>query len=309
MFKEINKTQISTESTKSLAEFIDLHTHSEGIQDTEIPALKLIRSTKPFKSLHSIYDQSICIIAEGSKIVTLAQESYRYDPATYLVASVHLPICGEIVDASKDSPYLSLKLSFSPDDILNIVKDCPDMWKHNDEIGRGLVVNTLKSSILEPVLRLVKLLDTPNDIPILYPLITREILYRVLQDESGYLIKQFAMLGSHAQAISKVIKIINRDYYKSLTIEALAKEVSMSVSSLHTHFKKVTAMSPLQYQKLIRLQEARRLLLSETTEAADAGFKVGYESPSQFSREYARLFGLPPISDVKKLKDSLISVF
>lgn len=117
------------------------------------------------------------------------------------------------------------------------------------------------------------------------------------------------MLGSHAQAISKVIKIINRDYYKSLTIEALAKEVSMSVSSLHNHFKKVTAMSPHQYQKLIRLQEARRLLLSETTEAADAGFKVGYESPSQFSREYARLFGLPPISDVKKLKDSLISVF
>lgn len=136
-------------------------------------------------------------------------------------------------------------------------------------------------------------------------MIIREILYRVLQDEQGSSVLQFAVAGSHAQRIAKVIELINRDFDKPLRIDYLAMTANMSPSSLHHHFKEVSAMSPLQYQKQIRLQEARRLLLSETSEAADAGFRVGYESPSQFSREYARMFGLPPVSDIKRLRDSL----
>ncbi len=171
---------------------------------------------------------------------------------------------------------------------------------------RGLLVNKTNSLLLDAVLRLVRLLDTPQDIPVLSPLIIREILYRILQDEQGDLISQFAIIGSHAQGIAKAIRLISQDFSKPLRIEELAKEVNMSSSALHNQFKKVTAMSPLQYQKLIRLQEARRLLLSETSEAATVGFQVGYESPSQFSREYARMFGLPPISDVKRLRGVLL---
>lgn len=167
-------------------------------------------------------------------------------------------------------------------------------------------VTRVNSTLLDALLRLVSLLETPEEIPVLAPLFIREILYRALQDKHGYILKQFAVIGSHTQAISKAINVmINDDLAKLLRIDELAKVINMSPSSLHHHFKKVTAMSPLQYQKQIRLQEARRLLISETLEAADAGYKVGYESPSRFSREYARMFGLPPISDIKRLKDSM----
>lgn len=157
------------------------------------------------------------------------------------------------------------------------------------------------------MLRLVRLLDTQRDISVLSPLIIREILYRILQDEHEDLIKQFAMISSHAHCITKVIQLINNDFCKPLRIEKLEKKVNMSTLALHKQFKKVTAMSPLQYKKLIRLQEARHLLLAESSEAAEVSFQVGYESPSQFSREYARMLGLPPISDIKRLRDSLSS--
>jgi hypothetical protein len=203
--------------------------------------------------MHIINTPSLCIIAQGSKTATLAEESYRFDPATYLVTSVHLPIVGKITQASPQVPYLSLQLAFSADVILDIVKETNQKW--NGKTGRGILVNQSTPSLLDAILRLVKLLDSPGDIPILAPLIIREILYRVLQGEQGALIKQFAVIGSHAYCVSKAIHLINRDYSKPLLIEELAKEVNMSPSSLHKHFKKVTAMSPLQYQKVIRLKK------------------------------------------------------
>jgi AraC-like DNA-binding protein len=153
--------------------------------------------------------------------------------------------------------------------------------------------------------RLVRLLDTPEHIPVLAPLITQEILYRILQAEQGQALKQFALVGSHAERIAEVVQLIDRDFNEPLHIATLSAAVNMSPSSLHHHFKEITAMSPLQYQKQVRLQAARRLLLSETIDAADAGFQVGYESPSQFNREYARMFGMPPLRDRKRLRDAL----
>ncbi|MBK1813705.1 AraC family transcriptional regulator [Clostridium sp. YIM B02505] len=290
---------------KQLTNLIERYTDREGLQSSSIPSLDFIRSSSKLELLHSIYTPSLCVIVQGAKVVMLGTDSYRYDKNSYLVASVQLPITGQIIEASSATPYLSLRLGFSSDQILDIIKETKQVPIKNQNSPRGLIVNETNLSLLDALLRLVSLLETPKDIPVLAPLFIREILYRILQDDQGYVVKQFAMIGSHAQAISSAINLINKDFSKSLSIDELAKSINMSTSSLHHHFKKVTAMSPLQYQKQVRLQEARRLLLSETLEAADAAFQVGYESPSQFSREYARMFGLPPISDIKRLKNSV----
>lgn len=290
---------------RRLASLVEKFTYRDGFQSTDIPSLDLIRASNISEPLHSIYIPSICVIVQGAKTVILGKESYRYDASSYLVASVNLPIIGKIIEATPDQPYLCVRLSFNSDQILDIIKESKQDFEEKPGLERGLTVTKGNSLLLDALLRLVSLLETPEEIPVLAPLFIREILYRVLQDKHGYILKQFAVIGSHARAISKAINLINNNFEKPLRIDELAKEINMSSSSLHHCFKKVTAMSPLQYQKQIRLQEARRLLLSEVLEAAEAGYKVGYESPSQFSREYARMFGLPPISDIKRLKDSI----
>jgi len=292
---------------QELAALIQKFTQSDGMHDTAIPALKLIRRSHDSGLIHSVYTPSLCVIAQGSKIATLADETYQYDSSAYLVASVHLPISGQIVDATPDKPYLCAQLNLSTEDILDIAKETQPVQDPalTAESRRGLWVKPFNEPLMDAMLRLVRLLDHPDDIHALAPLIVREIIYRVLRDDQGGVIAQFAMIGSYAHAISKAMHLIRRNFAKPLRIESLATEVNMSTSSLHKHFKSVTAMSPIQYQKAIRLQEARRLLLSEQLNAADAAFQVGYESPSQFNREYSRMFGLPPISDLKQLRNTL----
>lgn len=291
-----------------LAKIIDRLTKAKGTHKTAIPSLELIRMNRLSEPVHSVYEPSLCIIAQGAKTVFLADEKYLYDSASYLVASVHLPISGQVTQASPETPYLCLQLKFSSDQIFEIIKDLDLPKKDKSVLGRGMLVNKTGPVLLGPVLRLIHLLDAPEDIRTLAPLIISEILYRVLQDDQNGLIKQFAMMGSHARSIEKAIQQIHTAISEPLKIEELAKNVNMSVSSFHSQFKKVTAMSPLQYQKIIRLQEARRLLLLEDSEAAEVGFQVGYLSPSQFSREYARMFGLPPMRDVKEFKQSLLTI-
>lgn len=292
-----------TEYQRELASLIDRLVESDGTHSTAIPSLHLVRESNVTGPLHTVYEPSLCVIAQGKKMAILGKERYPFDETSYLVASVHLPISGHIIKATSEKPFLCAQLSFNPDEILDIIKNSNQLWNDKEVSERGIVINKSDHHFLNSVLRLIQLLETPEHIPTLAPLIIREILYRILIGEQGNLIKQFALTGSHAYRIAKVIQLINLDLSKSLRIEELAKEVNMSPSSLHNHFKKVTAMSPLQYQKHLRLHEARRLLLSETIEAADAGFQVGYESPSQFSREYAKMFGLPPIRDIKKFRD------
>lgn len=306
MDKKLVNDKITTYQ-EELVSMINGIVREDGLHTTAIPTLQLFRASNISEPLHTIYEPSLLVIAQGSKIVTLADENYQYDSTSYLVASVHLPITGQIIQASPEEPYFCVQINFNTEQILDIIKESDDVWNGKKDSGRGIVVNKINSDLLDAVLRLVRLLHTPKDIPVLSPLIIREILYRILQDSQGNLIKQFAMIGSHAHCIAKVIQFINSNFSKPLRIEDLAKKVNMSTSSLHNQFKKVTAMSPLQYQKLIRLQEARRLLFTESSEAANIGFQVGYESPSQFSREYARMFGLPPISDINRLRNSLSS--
>lgn len=301
-----NESRKIIEYQTELASLIRNHTINEGKQHTILPNLKLLRTSSVTEHLHSIYEPSLIVIAQGSKIVTLGSESYHYDTTSYLVSSVHLPIVGQIVEATPEKPYLCVQISFSIEQIMNIVEETDQIWTGKTNSGRGLVVNKTNAALMDAVLRFVRLLDAPQDIHVMAPLIIHEILYRILQDDQRNIIKQFAIKGSHSHAIGEIIKLIHDDFSKPLSIEELAAKANMSTSSLHSQFKRVTAMSPLQYQKMIRLREARSLLLTNHfMDAADVGFRVGYESPSQFSREYSRMFGLPPISDIKRLKDSM----
>jgi AraC-like DNA-binding protein len=285
-----------------LTRHIKRYTSKDGAFATAIPSLSFIRFSEVTGPVYGVYKPSLCIIVQGRKEVLLAQESYIYGPANYLVASVNLPIAGQVTEASPDVPYLALKLEFTPSEILEVLREYQMGVDKKEGAKRGLYVSKLETSLLDAVTRLARLLDTPKDIKVLAPLIRKEIIYRVLQGENGGLLKQIALEGSSTYQISDVIEHIMNNYDKLLKIEELAEIANMSVSSLHRHFKEVTAMSPIQFQKQLRLQEARSLLLSESADAADVAFRVGYESPSQFSREYSRMFGLPPKEDTKRMR-------
>ncbi|MEK4870939.1 MULTISPECIES: AraC family transcriptional regulator [Niallia] len=291
------------DTKRELTRLIEKHIKIDGTHETEINHLNIIRASTLTEPLHSIIEPSVCFIVQGSKLVMLGEELFHYDSSQYLVTSVHLPIRGKITEADEEKPYLCIRLGFTTEQILEAVANQKEADSYPPR--RAMLVNKTTSDMTDALVRLLKLLDSPKDIPVLAPLYQKEILYRILQNEDGDQIKQFAILGSHAQAIKEVIQIINHAYAKPLRVEELAKSVNMSLSSFHHYFKSITGMSPLQFQKMVRLQEARRQMLSEGLEAAEAAFQVGYESPSQFSREYSRMFGLPPKSDVRKIQDNL----
>ncbi|MEN1988061.1 AraC family transcriptional regulator [Paenibacillus hubeiensis] len=291
---------------REMLSIIEKFTPEDGTHDTEVPGLRLIRSSRLSEPVYSVYEPSLCVVAQGSKVVMLAQEVYRYDPSSYLTASVHLPITGQVVEASKEAPYLSLQILFDMSQILDVIQASGDAIRPGNETSRGLKVSRVSDTLLDAVLRLLKLVETPRDIPVLAPYAMREIIYRVLQNENSASLMQFAVVGSHAQRIAGVVEKLNREFAQPLRVDELAAEARMSASSLYDYFKEVTGMSPIRFQKQIRLQEARRLLLSGSIDAAEAAFQVGYESPSHFSREYARMFGMPPIRDVRRLRSSMV---
>lgn len=291
---------------REMLRIIEKFTPDDGTHDTEVPGLRLIRSSRLSEPVYSVYEPSLCVVAQGSKVVMLGQEVYRYDPSSYLTASVHLPITGQVVEASKEAPYLSLQIVFDMSQILDVIQASGDVIRPGNETSRGLKVSRVSDTLLDAVLRLLKLVETPRDIPVLAPYAMREIIYRVLQNENSASLIQFAVVGSHAQRIAGVVEKLNREFAQPLRVDELAAEARMSASSLYDYFKEVTGMSPIQFQKQIRLQEARRLLLSGSIDAAEAAFQVGYESPSHFSREYARMFGMPPIRDVRRLRSSMV---
>jgi len=292
---------------KELLRIIEKFTLEDGTHDTKVPGLRLIRASRSSEPVYSVYEPSLCVVAQGSKVVILGQEMYQYDSNSFLTASVHLPITGQVMEASSETPYFSAQIIFDMKQIVDVIQTAGDsMRAGNNETCRGLKVSQIDHALLDAVLRLVKLIEAPQDIPVLAPYAMREVIYRVLQKENNASLKQIAVIGSHAQRIAGVVEKLNRDFAQPLRVDDLAAEASMSASSLYDYFKEVTGMSPIQFQKLIRLQEARRLLLSGSIDAAEAAYQVGYESPSHFSREYARMFGQPPIRDVRRLRSTLM---
>jgi AraC-like DNA-binding protein len=292
---------IYTQHTE-LAALIQHHCPEEGLFETAIPSLFLIHHRQVTDRAYNVYKPCFCCIASGAKDIFLANEHLSYGPANYLIASMNLPVVGQVVQASPTEPYLSFKLEFSQDQILEVLNETDLSQPMRESARRALFVGQTEQPLLDAVLRLIRLLDHPKDIAFLAPLFVKEILYKLLQGSFGTMLAQIALEGSSSYRIREVIEQITRHYEQPLRVEELAEMASMSVSSFHRNFKEVTAMSPLQFQKQVRLQEARRILLSESADAADVAFRVGYESASQFSREYARMFGAPPRADMKQLK-------
>ncbi|MDH2331610.1 AraC family transcriptional regulator [Paenibacillus sp. FSL M7-0802] len=288
---------------QELTGLIERHSLQNSTKETAVPSLFFYQHSSITEPAYRVYKPSFCVVVQGLKEILLAQERFEYGPSNYLIASMNLPVIGQIIKASADSPYLSLKLEFTQNQILEVLNDCDIKVTSKDNAKRALFVGWMESSIQDAVLRLARLLDTPGEIPFLAPLYTREILYRLLQGPYGVELAQIAVEGSSTYRIREAIDHIVRNWDQSFRIEDLADTASMSVSSFHRHFKEVTAMSPIQFQKQLRLQEARRILLAESADAADVAFRVGYESSSQFSREYSRMFGAPPRADIKRLKE------
>ncbi len=272
----------------------------EGTIKTEVTGLSLHRIMRPTDPKPTIHLPALSLIAQGSKRIMIADEQYAYDPLHYLVTSVDLPAVGKIMLASSTQPYLGLRLDLDVEAIAELIQDENLPQAARAGSSRGLYVNRLSAAMLDAVLRLLRLLSSPDDIPILAPMIKREILYRLLQNGQGARLRQIALQDSQTQRVAKAIRYLRGNFARSIRMDSIARDVHMSVSSLHHHFKAVTAMSPLQYQKQLRLQEARRLMLLEDIDVAMAAHRVGYESASQFSREYSRFFGTPPLRDRRR---------
>ena len=296
--------QAISDRCAELATLINRHTDGkgDGLHQTDIAPLEFARESLIGTMLHGVSTPMLAIVVQGKKGAALGEEIYRYGEAQYLVVSVDQPITGFIIKATPDCPYLGFKLDLDPRELCDMIAIQTTAIADRKETSvRGFFVSTADVSLLDCALRLIRLLDTPQDIPTLAPMMIREIYYRLLMGEQSEAVRQIATSGSNMQRIAVVIQIIKGNFAKPMRVADLAEQASMSPSSFHHHFKRVTSMSPLQYQKQLRLLEARRLMLTENYNAMTAADRVGYESPSQFSREYARLFGAPPIQDIERL--------
>ena len=269
---------------------------------TAIPGLSLYRRDAPTQPTSSMQEPSICLIAQGAKRVLLGDDTYVFDAHHFLITSVDLPTVVQVIQASREKPYLSLLLQLDQREIAQLMVDSHLPPPRAQQSSRGMAIGEVTLPLLSACQRLIDLLAAPQDIPILAPLIQREIIYRLLVGDQGARLRQIASAGSQSHQIAQAIDWLKRHYTLPLRIEDLAAQVHMSPSTFHHHFRALTAMSPLQYQKWLRLNEARRLMLTERLDAATAAFQVGYESPSQFSREYSRVFGAPPLRDITYLR-------
>ncbi|NJM40726.1 MAG: AraC family transcriptional regulator [Anaerolineae bacterium] len=273
-----------------------------GVQP--LPGLHLHRVSAPRGPLHGVTKPAFCVIAQGSKEILLGESRYRYDPLHYLLATVELPSTSHIREASPERPYLSLRLELTPA-IADTVMVANDHIVRSSQVDMSAInVCPLDVDLLDAIVRLIRLLDCPTEAPVLMPLITQEIIYRLLMGEQGGRLRHLAMMNGNTSHIATAIKRLRQGFDQPLRIEQVARDLGMSVSSFHHHFKSVTAMSPLQFQKRLRLQEARRLMLGEALDAASAAFRVGYHDASHFNREYKSLFGTPPMRDVQRLREA-----
>ncbi len=284
---------------------IEKHTGSDGTHATAIASLSLNRRSVPRQAIHGVQKPSLCLIAQGSKQVMLGDTLYTYDTSRFLLLTVDLPVVGQVRDATPDAPYLSLCLDIDPAQIGTLLTeaDLPPLPRPAAP-QRGITVGCVDALLGDAVLRLLRLLERPQHIGVLAPLIIHEILFLLLTGEQGAPLRRVAFSESGTHGIADALRRLKRDFAEPLRIDALAQEAHMSASVFHQHFKALTAMTPLQYQKSLRLQEARRLMLAQDLDAATASFQVGYESPSQFSREYRRLFGDAPQRDMARLRQS-----
>lgn len=289
----------AVEMRRALARKIAAHAPRAGAQATAIPGLTLFRRTAPSPCYPATYEPSFTVFVQGRKRVNLGGTIYLCDESTFLLSSLDVPVVSQIVAASQEVPLLSMLLKLDMAMVRGILSQEEFQGREGSSQGRGVVIGTTTVELLRPCCRLVDLLDAPEDIPFLSDLLQREIVYRLLRGPQGERLRAIATLGGQSQRTAKAIAWLRANYAKPLRLEELAEVARMGMSTLHHHFRALTAMSPLQYQKQLRLQAARERMLIEGLDAASAAFHVGYESASQFNREYKRFFGQPPMRDVK----------
>lgn len=297
------EAQRARANREELAERIAQAIHEDGVIEP-LKGLFLNRASSPTEPFYGVSYTSLCVIAQGSKEVVLGESCYRYDPAHYLLVTVELPVIGQVTEASRERPYLGLRLNLDPVLVGSVLVEAELSAPCGPAGMRAINVSPLDAGLLDATVRLVRLLDTPEEARVLAPLVTREIVFRLLRGEQGGQLQRLIAQGGSADRIARAVERIRNDFDRPLRIDHLARELGMSTSGLHHQFKSVTAMTPLQFQKQIRLQEARRLMLGEDLDAASAGYRVGYEDAAHFNREYKRHFGMPPMRDMGRLREA-----
>jgi AraC-like DNA-binding protein len=283
-----------------LASLIETNTRTDGAFPTPIPGLHLSRYSSPTQPGQGVQCPTLAIVAQGTKRIMLGDEPFTYGPGHYLVVSLDLPVSGRVTTASKAKPFLGMRLDLD-------IKQIPSVRtsgriQRATKPDRGVFVSRMRPELLDAVVRLLRLLGKPEDSAVLAPLLHREILYRLLRGEQGEQLERMAQSDGNASCVAKAVIWLKENFDKPFSIKLIAKEASMSPSGLHHHFKTLTNVTPLQYQKHLRLQEARRLMMVDMLDASAAAYHVGYVSRSQFSREYSRLFGAPPLRDVEQAR-------
>jgi AraC-like DNA-binding protein len=290
---------------KELVERITRAVPGDGVAQV-LEGLFLARASSPLGLIHGVINPCFCVIAQGSKEFLLGDSHYRYDQDHYLIATLEMPSISQILEATPEKPYLSLRMNLTPALVESVIEDAAQRSHSSNANVRAMDVSRLNIELQDAVVRLVRLLDSPADVPVLMPLIKREIVYRLLTGEQGTRLRHLAFQGSYTPHITRAVELIRQDFDQPLRIEELAHELGMSVSGLHHRFKAVTAISPLQFQKQLRLQEARRLMLSEDFDATSAAYRVGYHDPAYFNREYKSLFGVPPIRHIQRQREEVL---
>ncbi len=299
--REAQRLQTSQEE---LVEQISRLVREDGVVQV-FKGVHLARVTQPSEKLHSVLEASFCVIAQGSKEVLLGDQRYVYDSDHYLITTLELPRTSQVLEASRERPYLSFRLELDPQMVSSVMVEAGQFTPPRNPVDmRAIDVGPLDANLLDAVVRLVRLQDTPSEAPILMPMIVREIIYRLLKGDQGGRLSHMTMIGGYTPDIARAVQLIRQNFDQPLRIEKLAHELGMSVSGFHYHFKAVTAMSPLQFQKQVRLQEARRLLLSENLDATSAAYRVGYNDAAHFNREYKSVFGIPPMRDVQRIREA-----
>jgi len=276
--------------------------HSDGDYTTAIPALSLHRRKAPTEPLHCIYSLGLGVVAQGGKQVLLGGEVIDYGPGQSMLTTIDLPVVSHVVRGSVTEPFLGLMLTLDSRHIVQMASEMELPQPPRDSAYRRISIETLDKALVDALVRLVELLDEPALIPRLAPLIQQEIIIRLLSGPHGPQLRHLAAVGSPSQQIAKAVAWLKQNFTQALQVDELAARAHMSPSTFRQHFRTITGTSPLQFQKQLRLQEARQLMLSQNIDAVNAGGLVGYESASQFSREYSRLFGAPPQRDVRRMR-------
>ena len=274
---------------------------NDGISEP-IEGLRLTRSSQPTDRGHGVSRPSLCLIAQGAKEVYLGDATYRYDCDHFMIATMELPMMGRVIEASPNKPYLALRLDIDPLVVGSLMVESGMPSPSGSGDAKAVFISPLAADLLDAVVRFMRLLDSPAEAKVMMPMVKREIAYRLLNCEQGDRLRHLPMLGGHSNRIAQAVEKLRTNYDQPLSIDGLAKDLGMSSSGFHHHFKTVMDMSPLQFQKLIRLQAARQLMLGESLDASSAGYRVGYEDASHFSRDYKKHFGDAPMRDVERLR-------